>query len=156
MGLFQNMQEETVSRLDLREPVLVRPDVTVRQAVQAMRERSLGCAILIDDDNKPVGMFTESMVTQMIATKPSAIDDPITKHAANRWPQVKLTDPIAVVLDALESNNVRFLAVVDADGRIAGLAGQKGLMEYVAEHYPGQVMVQRVGQKPGMETREGA
>ncbi len=156
MGLFQNMQEEQVSRLDLREPVLIQPEATVREAVRAMRKGALGCAILIDKDRKPVGMFTESMVTQLVASKPEAIDDPISTHAANRWPQVTLSDPIALVLDALETNNVRFLSVVDEDGRIAGLTGQKGLMEYVAEHYPGQVMVQRVGQKPGMETREGA
>ena len=66
------------------------------------------------------------------------------------------SDPIVSVLESLELKNIRFLAVVDEDGRLAGLTGQKGLMEYVADHFPGEVMVQRVGQTPFLHQREGA
>jgi hypothetical protein len=45
--------------------------------------------------------------------------------------------------------------VVDEEGKVTALAGQKSLMEYVAEHFPGQVMVQRIGCPPCSE-REGA
>lgn len=156
MGLFENMNQETVSNLNLREPVLVKPGDRVRDVVQAMRDGDLGCAILVDADNQPVGMFTECMLTQIVATNPNALDEPVRQHAAEQWPQVSLSDPISAVLDALEIKNIRFLSVVDQSGRIAGLTGQKSLMEYVADHFPGQVMVQRVGQKPSMVTREGA
>ena len=40
--------------------------------------------------------------------------------------------------------------------RIAGLTGQKGLIEFVADHFPGQVMVQRIGGQPYPSDREGA
>jgi hypothetical protein len=60
------------------------------------------------------------------------------------------------VLAALEFTNIRFLIVVDDRGRLAGLTGQKGLMEYVAEHFPRQVTVQRIGCKPFLAEREGA
>ena len=44
----------------------------------------------------------------------------------------------------------RFLCVLDEDGRTrVALTGQKGLSEYIADHFPQQVMVQRVGGKPG-------
>lgn len=155
MGLFENIRADKVKNLNLRDPLLVKPDDKVRDVVQAMRKLNLGCAIVVDDARKPVGMFTESMLTQMVARKPKAIHDSISDHCANHWPQVFLTDPIVAVLDALEIKNVRFLSVVDDSGRIVGLTGQKGLMEYVADHFP-QVAVQRVGQKPSMKTREGA
>jgi hypothetical protein len=51
---------------------------------------------------------------------------------------------------------VRFLIVINEHGQLAGLTGQKGLMEYVAEHFPGEVIVQRIGCKPYTEEREGA
>ena len=156
MGLFENMKVEPVRNLNLRQPVLVRPDEKTRDVVQAMREANLGCAILVDDEQRPVGMFTESMLTQIVAVNPNALDDSVGSRAADRWPQLRLSDPIVSVLEALELKNVRFLSVVDDDGKIAGLAGQKCLMEYVADHFPGQVMVQRVGQKHYMHDREGA
>ena len=155
MGLFENIQNDKVKDLNLRDPVLAKPDDKVRDVVHAMRNHKLGCAIVVDDDRKPVGMFTESMLTQMVAREPKLIQDNVGEHCADHWPQVTLDDPVAAVLDALEIKNVRFLSVVDEKGRIAGLTGQKGLMEYVAEHFP-QVPVQRVGQSPSMKAREGA
>ena len=74
---------------------------------------------------------------------------------AKQWPWVQTSDPIVDVLEAMLTKNVRFLCVVDEEGRVVGLTGQKGLMEYVAEHFPGQVMVQRVGCAPYLN-REGA
>ncbi len=56
----------------------------------------------------------------------------------------------------MKIKNVRFLCVVDEDRRVVGLTGQKGLMEYVADHFPRQVMVQRIGCTPFLATREGA
>lgn len=156
MGLPDNMQNEPVSQLSLREPVTTSLDETIRDAILKMREKKLGCVIVIDEERKPLGMFTESMLTQLIAHDPATLDQPLKTHIAERWPWVKASDPISYVLDAMKLKNVRFLCVVDEDGRLVGLTGQKGLMEYVADHFPGQVMVQRIGGTPYTREREGA
>ena len=156
MGLFENMNTEPVKNLNLREPVLAKPEESVREVASAMRGKNIGCAVLVDDNRTPVGMFTESMLTQIVANKACGLDEPVSAHAVDRWAQLSILDPIVSVLEALEIKNVRFLSVVDESGRVCGLAGQKGLMEYVADHFPGQVMVQRVGQNLSMQKREGA
>lgn len=156
MGLHENMQSEPVTRLALREPVTASLDTAVREAIERMRESKLGCVIAVDESRKPLGMFTESMLTQLIAQNPNAMDEPLQDHVSARWPWVKATDNVIDVLEAMQSKNVRFLSVVDDDGHLIGLTGQKGLMEYVAEHFPGQVMVQRIGGKPYADEREGA
>ena len=156
MGLYQNMQDEPVSRLALRDPVTVSPDVTVRDAILKMREKNLGCVIAVDDAKKPLGMFNESMLTQLLATTPTILDEPLSKHLSTHWPWVKATDKIADVLEAMQMKNIRFLCVVDEAGCLVGLTGQKGLMEYVAEHFPQQVMVQRIGGTPYSRQQEGA
>ena len=55
-----------------------------------------------------------------------------------------------------EARGARFVCELDEQGKVKGLTGQKGLSEYIADHFPEQVMVQRVGGQPGMGTREGA
>jgi len=149
------MTEEVVNRLALREPVLCGPQDTLRQAIEKMRRQRLGCVIVIDDDRKPLGMFTESMLTQLLLNGPAALDDKVEQHMAEQWPWVRDSDPVVDVLEAMQAKNVRFICVVDAEGRVAGLTGQKGLMEYIADHFPEQVMVQRVGCAPYLD-REGA
>ncbi len=156
MGLQQDMQNEPVSQLSLREPVTAVRGTTLREAITLMREKKLGCTVVIDEDRKPIGMFSESMLTQLLAQDAARIDEPIEEHMAGQWPWVRLTDTVADVLEALECKNVRFLCVVDDGDRLVGLTGQKGLMEYVADHFPGQVMVQRIGGKPFPQDREGA
>ena len=156
MGLQENIRNECVRDLALREPVICGPDESIRQTVERMREKKLGCVIVIDDDHRPLGMFTESMLKQLLVHDPSRIDAPVKDHMAEQWPWVKLNDPIADVLEGMQAKNVRFVCAVDEDGRVAALTGQKGLMEYVADHFPEQVMVQRIGSTPYTKEREGA
>lgn len=157
MGLQQNFQNEPVSRLSLREPVTALPNESLREVIVRMREKKLGCAIVVDDQYKPIGIFTESLLTQLLDRHgPLVMDNRIEDHMTCPCPWVNLTDPVAYVLDAMQLKNLRFLCVVDEAGRVAGLTGQKGLIEFVADHFPGQVMVQRIGGEPYPSNREGA
>jgi CBS domain-containing protein len=122
-----------------------------------MREQRLGCVIVVDDDNKPLGIFTEGTLTQLLHVHGShVIDDVVENRMVRPCPQVKLTDPVDFVVEAMQLKNVRFLCVVDEQGRVAGLTGQKGLIEFVADHFPRQIMVQRIGGRPYPIEREGA
>ena len=156
MGLQENFRNEPVSQLEIRQPVTVPATASVRDTVASMKERDLGCAIVIDGDRKPIGIFTESMLTALLPQGVQALDELVEKHMAQPCPWVRSTDPIADVLEAMQLKNLQFLCVVDKQNRVVGLTGQRGLMEYVAEHFPGQVMVQRIGQPPYLSDREGA
>jgi CBS domain-containing protein len=157
MGLRQNLQNETVSQLSLREPPVATPDETLRDVIASMRSQKLGCAIIVDSDRKPIGIFTESVLTSLLSEQGATIvEEQVRRHMIEPCPCVKSTDPIARVLEAMQVQNLRFLCVVDEQGRVAGLTGQKGLIEFVADHFPSQVMVQRIGGKPYPSQREGA
>ncbi|GAB4135329.1 MAG: hypothetical protein Tsb009_01450 [Planctomycetaceae bacterium] len=156
MGLKENLAVEQVRNLSIRTPVIADADSTVRDAVLKMREAQLGCIFVVDDNHKPQGIFTEAMLRLLLAKSPQSVNDPLEKHLAKSFAWVKLSDPIETVMDAMETKNIRFVAVVDDEGKLTGLTGQKGLMEYVAEHFPGEVMVQRVGSNPYPASREGA
>ena len=72
------------------------------------------------------------------------------------WFTAQRTTPIRYVMDLVHDHGARFVCVTDAEGRAVALTGQKGLSEYIADHFPRQVMVQRLGGKPGLAAREGA
>jgi CBS domain-containing protein len=155
MGLLENTRTEPVRRLSLRQPATVERDATVADAVRAMRDARLGCVVVVDADNRPVGMFTEAMLRTLLVRSSAVVDEAITAHMAEQFPCVLASDPIELVLDAMEAKNVRFVPVVDDEGRLMGLTGQKGMMEYVAEHFPRLVLGQRVGTHPFPAQREG-
>lgn len=157
MGLIENIQRECVRDLPLREAIKIAADKSVSAAVELMREKQLGCAIVVDDQDKPLGVFTERTVIDLLLQQPKDLAGVcVVDHLEADWFCVREDDPLTKVVQAIQEKGARFLCVTDADGRVIALTGQKGLSEYVADHFPQQVMVQRVGGKPGTETREGA
>ncbi|MFV1964952.1 MAG: cyclic nucleotide-binding/CBS domain-containing protein [Pirellulaceae bacterium] len=156
MGLHTNMRTEPVERLHLREALLVQRDDTVREVVVRMREKQLGCVYIVDEQRKPIGIFTEHLLNRVLVENPSSLDAPVGNHMVSAQTNVKMSDPIVRVLSAMQGDDKRFVCVLDDEGRVAALTGQKGLMEYIGEHFPGQIMVQRIGCAPFIHQREGA
>ncbi len=156
MGLQQSIQDEPVSRLPLREALLVGPETSPRVAIATMKAKQLGCVVVVDENGKPLGTFTESSLVNLLASDPQVLDqETVADFLDPKWAVVKQTSPVLEVLQAMHEQDIRFVVVTDEAGKAVALTGQKGMMEYVAEHYPQQVMVQRVGGKPSSE-REGA
>ena len=156
MGLRENLKHEPVSKLALRELITVQPDVLTREAVELMRSKQVGCVFVTDENSKPIGIFTEGILRHLLLSGTEFLNEKIESHMADRCPWVKETDPIQTVLEAMQINNIRFICVVDENGKAIALTGQKGLMEYIAEHYPRIVMVQRINPNRPMPKREGA
>ena len=157
MRLEENLKKECVSDLPLREAITIQTDTTVIAAIELMREKQLGCAIVIDADGKPLGTFSERTVIDLVLQQPDNLNAlAVGEHMDEEWFSVRQTDSICTVMETIQQKAARFVCVLDEDGQVVALTGQKGLSEYVAEHFPRQVMAQRVGGKPGMETREGA
>lgn len=157
MGLRESFQQETVAELPIREAVLVTASTSIHEAVNQMRQSQLGCAIVVDDDGKAIGKFTErALIDLLLERKDGLLDLPVGDYIESDGFSATLDTPLCDVCEMIQDRFARFICVVDKDGRPIGLTGQKGVSEYIAEHFPQQVMVQRVGGKPGMDTREGA
>jgi len=144
MGLQEKLQVEPVTNLNIRTPIAVTPTTTVRKAITKMRDGGLGCAIVVGTDKKPAGVFTEAMLRHLLLRSPRFANQPIGEHMATTFAWVKETDPVGRVVDAMDAKNIRFVVVVDEDGKLAGLTGQKGIMEYVAEQFHREVVAHRI------------
>ena len=156
MGLREDIRTEPVESLPLRKAVTVDPTTAVRRVVACMKEAQLGCVFVVDDRQRPVGKFTERLLIRLLVHDTSMLDDPIEKHMIPVGRCVKLDDRIADVIDEMQQTGVRFVCVVDRDGKVVSLAGQRSVMEYLADHFPRQVKVQMMESKLYMDQREGA
>jgi CBS domain-containing protein len=155
MGLHDNMLGDPVTELTLREAIIVTADTSVRAAIERMRAERLGCAVVVGDDELPRGIFRENEVMALLARSPSSLDDPVESHLAPDWASVKETDSISKALEAMKKKGLRFVVVCNDEGRAVALTGQKGVLEYIAEHFPRHVLTQSPG--AGMpDEREGA
>ena len=156
MGLKEEVSKATVSEMNIRPPVTISKESTVRDAVEKMRSAGLGCIVAVDDSNKAVGIFTEAMLRHALNESVAVLDDSLANQIVTRLPWVLPTDEVKMVLDAMEENNIRFIAVLDEERQVIGITGQKTMMEFVAEAFPHEVMTQDITSTSTSLQKEGA
>ena len=156
MGLKQDLDKTPVSKLNIRPAVTINQSATVREAVKKIRNASLGCVVVTNDDGKAVGLFTEALLRHELNDSPTILDDPISKQMAERFPWVLPSDPARDILDSMEAFNIRFLAVLDEDKNVLGLTGQKTLVEFIAETFPQEVLTHDPTGHTVSQSKEGA
>jgi CBS domain-containing protein len=152
----QDLEHEPIRNLPLRDAIVVTPYTLIRAAVAVMRDRSLGCAVIVEHGLIPVGLFTEQSLLKVLTQNASLDERPVRAFADPNFMAFTASEPISKVWDAIQTNGLRFVCVTDDDGRLIGVTGQRGIAEYIAEYFPQQVTVQRLGSTPWMQQREGA
>ena len=129
MGLRDDLRKTPI-----RPPVTIRGTASVRDAVWAMRSAGLGC-------------LNESV---------KVLDDRVANQMVSRLPWVSPTESLNVVLESMEENNMRFLAVLDDKHRVIGITGQKTLMEFPGDYFPQKILTQDPTGESFSRRKEGA
>ncbi len=155
-GVRYHITHETVAELAVRKPLLVRPETPVRQVAAQMREAQLGCAIVVDATERPLGKFTQRQLLKLLVESGGKLDQPVSAVMYQNADTVSMDTPVADLVRMMGQRQIRYLTVVDQEGKVVGLTGQKGVMEYLADHFPRHVKVQRMKPLISMEEREGA
>ena len=156
MGFREELCEESLDALAIRDAIAVRPLTLVRAAIAAMRSQALGCVVIVNNDYAPIGIFSEQSVIQLLLGGAPLDETPVSEFADPNFLSLPITAPISAAWDAIQNEGVRFICVTDTSGRLIGLTGQRGIAEHVSDCFAGQVAVQRLGSQPWMCAREGA
>jgi len=108
-------------RLGTKRPLTVAPDLTVLAAARAMTERNVGAAAVVEND-RLVGIVTERDLLRKVVAHGS---DPAGVRVAEVMSRpaisVALSTSVADAAAIMRSNHIRHLAVLDADGKVAGI-----------------------------------
>lgn len=156
MGLRESILKDPVSEISLRELIAVTRLTPVREVAARMREKRLGCAIVVDRYNKPIGKFTERRLMKLLLENPANLDKPVEKFMYNSANPIGVNEPIAKLIEMMQKQKLRFICVTDEKGRAVALTGQKGLMEYIAEQFPRAVKAEQAKTRLFTTEREGA
>ncbi len=117
----------------------VPPHATVFAAVQKMVEARIGAVLVVDAQNRLVGIFSERDVLVRVV---SLHRDPLTTPVAH----VMTIDPVTIdasttveeVLDQHAGKEFRHLPVLE-EGRLVGMVSVRDLLRWVAQNNNAQV-----------------
>jgi CBS domain-containing protein len=155
MDLARNLKIDSISRLQPTAPWQVRPNQTIAQAVELMREHSVGC-VLVTAGNKLVGIFTERDLMGRVLAEGKGLTGPVSDFMTPNPVTVHPKDPISAAVRRMNEGGYRHLPVVDGTGRAVGVLSVKRIVHYIVEHFP--TTVYNLPPDPGAvpQEREGA
>ncbi len=156
MTFKEDLRSDRIDGLTLREAIAIDPHTIVRAAIALMKSHSIGCAIVVDGDLHPIGVFSEQSVIRILNDGADIDSVPVSDFLDKTHWVVSKSDSVSELWKAVVDEGARFVAVTDSEGRLTALTGQRGLAEYVCDCYANQIAVQRLGSAPWMLQREGA
>lgn len=140
--------------LEPSEPVCIEPGVTVMQAIQSMRRRGAGC-VVICEQGRPVGIFTERDVLKKIAGEKVSLDSPVSRLMTEGPKTLTADNSLSDAIKLMNDGDYRHLPIVDAAGKVEGLISIQHIVRFLAELYPAEVLNLPPRPHQHMASREG-
>lgn len=111
-----------------RSPVVVAPETPLRAALRMMDEERVGSIVVVDPDNRPVGIFTLRDVLHRVAVRACELDQGIAA-VMSKGSLVVLNKRASLYQAALlmARRGLRHVIVVDGEGCLAGIVSQNDI-----------------------------
>lgn len=125
----------------LRPPVCVAPAASIRQTIRSMNERRNGCVLVVEPDDRLVGVFTERDVLTKIAGCDIDLDATPVADVMTADPEcLTLDDGIAYAMNMMSVGGFRHIPLVDAGRRPTGVVAMRDIVDYIVDMFPEAVL----------------
>jgi CBS domain-containing protein len=99
----------------------IRPESSLREAVQMLAEHRIGAVVVTDGAGQVVGILSERDVVRVIGKDgPGRLDDPITTVMTAKVITANGTETVPEVMELMTGGRFRHIPVVD-HGRLVGI-----------------------------------
>jgi CBS domain-containing protein len=104
---------------------------SVIDAVRVMSEKNYGASVIVDNDNKPIGIVTErDFMRRLLAKGLDANTTPISQIMTRDLKLASAEDEVVDWLRIMSNERFRHLPVVDAQGKLLNLMSQGDFVSY--------------------------
>lgn len=155
MGLRASLWKDDLSHVELKPPLAVSSETPLRIAIAAMQKARVG-HILVCDDDRLQGIFTERDLVKRVFPNSISLDEPVRGYMTANPTTIRQSDSVGWAIRTMHQGHYRHLPVVDESGQPIGILSVKHIVHYLVEHFPSAVY--NLPPEPGRVdgTREGA
>jgi 2-oxoglutarate ferredoxin oxidoreductase subunit beta len=136
--IHQSLQSDLIGSLLQEDHALISagPEMPLSAAIELMQTANIGALLVLDDEEKPVGIFTEYDVLHKVATQ---IED-LSAHTISEFmtsePDVLAADtPIAHALHLMSVHHYRHVPVVDERGVALDVISFRDVVHYIEAYF---------------------
>ncbi len=126
-----------VSLLDPAPPILVKRDLSVRDAIAKMKESRQGAVCVVDDAGRLVGIFSErDVLMRVVGVDLDPRSTPVGKVMTANPEALRPTAKIAFALNRMSVGGFRNLPIVDDAGRPIGIVFTRHFVKFIVSLFP--------------------
>jgi CBS domain-containing protein len=118
--------------------VTIRPEQSVRDALQLLAQHNIGALVVIDGGTRPVGILSERDVVRAAAKSESMFADPVSRLMTRDVIVGLPSDDLVSVGVTMTEKRIRHLPVVEA-GRLVGIVSIGDVVKAQRDKYQGEV-----------------
>lgn len=132
-GLVRSVMEDNLSSLDQMETLTVSPDKPALDVARRMQEAQTGCALVLDEEGKLVGIFTEhDVLRKLVSAGGDAQDVPVSQLMTGNPETLRESDSVAAALNKMALGRYRHVPIIRGDGSYS-VASIKSVLKYIAQ-----------------------
>lgn len=133
-GLLNNrFLASSIGILNPQEPLTLTQDSTVGMALELLKENKIGCVVVVDEEGKLRGIFSERDVVLKINYAAPCTDRQLAEVMTRDPKTVTMTTPIAYVLQLMSQGGFRHMPIVDDDGVPVGFVSVKDIVDFIVQ-----------------------
>ncbi len=110
--------------------VTAKENITILQAIQLLSERHIGSIIIVDEEQKCAGIFTERDAIRVIANKFDFMQ-PLSKIMSKHVVTISLEASFDEAKRLMLSHDIRHLPVVDKSEKLIGLFSLRAFFDEI-------------------------
>jgi CBS domain-containing protein len=121
-----------------RDACTATPDESIREAAKRLDARGVGCLVVVDAGQRPIGILTDRDIVMRVLRRHADADRVQVGAVMQREPSfVREDSPLDSAVRVMRRDTVRRLPVVDEAGRLVGILGVDDALQLLASELAG-------------------
>lgn len=127
--------------LPVGELVAVETGSSVEEAIGKMQEKGTGCVVIVSENEKLIGLFTERDVLTKIALKGNNLKKKEVDEFMTRHPEtLNYSDTIGRALNLMSTGGYRHIPIVDDANMPGGVVSIRDIVNFIVDHFHDEIL----------------
>ena len=136
-GVEHSIMVDPMVTLQSPKPEMVSPETSLAEVVRHMRETNIGYVLVVDEDGKLAGIFTERDLLCKVAGQITDLGSiPVRQLMTSNPTALAPTEPVKHALFLMAHNGFRHVPLVDDSGRPQAITTVRHMVEYIEQISP--------------------
>lgn len=132
------MKIESILATKSLNVITVRPDQSLKDAVDLLVEHDIGALVVVDEPGEPVGVISERDIIREAARTETVLAQTVDRVMTTDLVVASPEDDIGAVLETMVAGRFRHLPIVDQE-RLVGVISIRDVLKVQLDAYQGEV-----------------